>query len=311
MEIILVGAPHFDRNFRRRRLSEDLNSTDPMTVANSVSSLMSELTTEQLNVIVERFGGIEAFVAKELNDDLKYLRNTLMRSESFSPETFKQIFDKTFKIGKRDAIHYVNQTYYLTDLERFKRIWIADRTAALQGIARFRLWSAHQSLLERLPMVHTEDCKGDEPGNMLSHYHCERPIIYRPDRARAIQRQAKEDLEAIVSQEVLEFVQDMVLSITSSTSQREVYAESLIVHDDHWIELARDPKRDVLNAVVQNILLPSDIALEIVTSHKTPFLREEIAKRTVDRNLLETIWNGTKSESIRKAVESNVLFRSL
>jgi hypothetical protein len=83
----------------------------------------------------------------------------------------------------------------------------------------------------------------------------------------------------------------------------------LIVRSDHWEKLAQDPKRSILNALVENALLPTHVAEEIVTSHKTPYLRESIAKRSVDRDLLEAIWRGTKSESIRATVESNTLFR--
>lgn len=306
MEIILVSDPSFDRNFRNRRLSEDLNSADPMTVSNAVNSLSRELTTEQLDTLFERFGGIEAFTAKKLNDDLKHLRNILMRAKKFSPETFKEVFDKTFKISKADAYWFVSQTYYLTDLEKFMRVWNVNRTEALSGIGQFRLWDAHHTLMERLPMVHAEDCKGDEPGNALAHYFCKRPIAYRPDLALSIQRKAQHELKAIISPEVLDLVQTLILGC--SVGQRESYAGSLIVRDDHWEHLARDPKRDVLNAVAQNILLPSEVALEIVSSHKTPFLREEIAKRSVDWSLLEVIWKGTKSESIREVVESNALF---
>lgn len=300
MEIILVSEPYP----RDRGNNLNVNSSDPLEAATAISIPID--SEETLRRTYERFGGLESFTAKNLSPDMKWLRSTLMRSKNFSPSAFKEVFDKTPKIGRDDAWGYAAQPYFLTDLDKFARIWKASRTEALEAISRFHRWENHKYLVERLPMVHAEDCRGDEPGNMLAHYSCKRPLLHHPDRNLAFLLKAKKELEALVDPKVIDFIQENILDCAGT--QKEHYAGSLIVRSDHWETLAKDPKRSILNALVENALLPAHVAEEIVTSHKTPYLREAIAVRSVDRNLLEVIWKGTKSESIREAVESNKLF---
>jgi hypothetical protein len=303
MEIILVSEAYP----RENRRNSNINSSDPVAVAEAIYYTVDKPIEEKLNEVYERFGGLEAFTAKNLSSDMKYLRNLLMRCKNFSPSAYKEIFDKTLKIGRDDAISYAAQLYFLTDLDKFMRVWKASRTDALKAIRDFHRWEHGQYLSERLPMVHAENCRGDEPGNLIAHYSCERPLVYHPHRNLAFHLKAKKEFEVIAAAEVIDFIQENILDC--SGVQKEIYAETLIVRSDHWEKLAQDPKRSILNALVENALLPTHVAEEIVTSHKTPYLRESIAKRSVDRDLLEAIWRGTKSESIRATVESNTLFR--
>jgi hypothetical protein len=304
MEIILVREP-----YPRDRVSNlNINSSDPLEAATAIHNSMSELGEDVLDSTYKRFGGLETFTAKDLSSSMKFLRTALMRSKNFSPSDFEEIFDGTPKIARDDAYTYAAQPYFLTELSKFMRVWKASRTEALNFMRHYSLFNdpGYWDSTERLPMVHTEDCRGDEPGNMLAHFHCKRPWIYHSDRNLAFHVKKMEELEATMDPKVIDFIQENILDC--SASQRELYAASLIVRSDHWETLAKDPKRSVLNALAGNALLPTHVAEAIVTSHKTPSLREDIAKNSVDRNLLNMIWSGTKSESIREVVESNALF---
>lgn len=304
MGIILVSEPYP----RDRGSKLNINSSDPLEAATAIHNSISELGEDVLDSTYKRFGGLEAFTAQNLSSSMKFLRTAVMRSKNFSSRNFIDIFDGTPKISRDDAYTYAAQPYFLTELGKFMRVWKASRTEALNFMRHYSLFddSGYWDSTERLPVVHAVDCRGDEPGNMLAHYNCKRPWIHHSDRNLAFHLKKKKELEATMDPKVIDFIQENILDC--SATQRELYAESLIVRSDHWETLAKDVKRSVLNSLARNALLPTHVAEDIVRSHKTPSLREDIAKNSVDRNLLNMIWSGTKSESIREAVESNALF---
>jgi hypothetical protein len=304
MEIILVSEPYPRDN--RRDLN--INTSDPLETARSIFAADPSLSEGELNEIYKRFGGLDAFRAKSLSEPMKRLRYTLMRDKNFSSQTFIEIFDGTVKIGRGDADSYAVKPYFLTDLNRFMRVWNANRTEALGFFTSYNMFGnapAYYQFWEHLPLIHSEHCR-DEPGKPSDHYFCEKPKLFLADRYRDAHLKMKKEIEAIIDPKVVAFIQENILECLPV--QRELYARSLFVRSDHWEKLAKDPKRSVLNEVAGNVLLPTSVAKEIVLSHKTPALREAIARKSVDKNLLYMIWSGTKSETIREAVEENALF---
>lgn len=305
MEIILVSEPNPNGD-RRARLNS--NSLDPQETASAIFGACPVLTEDELNEIYKRFGGLKTFTAKGLSDPMKYLRYALMKHKNFSSQTFIEIFNGTLKIGRGDAVSYSAKPYYLTDLDRFMRVWSANRTEALGFISHYNMFGnsrGHYEFYEHLPLIHSEHCR-DEPGKPSDHYFCEKPKLFHADRYLDCQLRIKKEIEAIIDPAVIDFIQENTLD--SLPVQRELYARSLFVRNDHWEKLAKDPKRPVLNALADNPLLPTHIAEEIILSHKSPGLRESIGRNSADKDLLYNIWSGTKSETIREAVESNALF---
>lgn len=286
-----------------------VNTADPEGTARLILDAYPSLNESVLDQIYNRFGGLEAFTAKNISSEMKTLRRALMRATNLSSKIFIEIFDNTPKISRDDASSYAVQSYFLTDLDKFMRIWKASRLDALEFMDRFHPLSEIEyddGLCKHLPMIHANECRGDEPGNLLAHFFCEKPIIFYSDRNLDAHLTKRQELESIMDPKVIDFIHENILDC--SGPQRALYSGSRIVRSDHWEKLAKDSNRTVLNNVAENPQLPSSVAEEIIASHKTPLLRESIAKNSVDNDLLNKIWNGTKSVSIRKVVEMNPMF---
>ena len=290
----------------------NLESSDPAEVARAVSSAYDELNGKALLSLYEKFGGFKAFTEKKLSEGMQDLKDALLRCKYFPAAEHEALFHATPKIGRYDVHSFVSQPYIFANFDNFMRLWKAEKRWTLYRFSGHESYDINAffeaNIWERLPMEHAADCRGDEPGNALAHYFCETPRVFHADRNLAFMLNAKKKLEARVDPKVIEFIQENVFDFT--TEMRASYASSLIVRDDHWEKLANDTKRDVLNKLVGNPLLPTALAKDIILQHKTGSLREDIAKNTVDVDLLEFIWNGTKSESIRKVVEENALFQT-
>jgi hypothetical protein len=305
MSIILVSEQYP----REDRSKLEVNTNDPEVMASSVNLTWPFPSEEKLDEVFEHFGGIEAFSAKSMSAGMKSLRNALMRSGNFSSQKYREIFDKTLKIDRNSVIVFTSQDYFLTDLNKFMRIWNTSSVDAIDAVKDFKFSGNHNDYYgtaEVLPTVHSADCSNTDPNDTWAHYYCAKPVLYHTDRKLAFCLKKKEELEAYAGSGVIDFIHKNILD--SPIKARAHYASSLIVREDHWEQLAKDSKREVLNAVAENPLLPTHVAEEIVSSHKTPSLRIDIARNSVDQDLLNKIWNGTKSAEIREAVESNRLF---
>jgi hypothetical protein len=289
-----------------------IDSGDPYKAARAVRS-SSELTGETLMSIYERFGGRKAFMAKKVEEPMRELLGALLRSKSFPEAEHMAIFDGMTKIGRYDTYAFSRKAYVAADFDRFMKLWKTDKSAAItfaDELSRYRDpdFENEESPWVELPMIHAFDCRGDQPGYSLAHYSCKEPRLYKADLNLKLAQAYKAKLVAAADPKVIDFIQEHIFEC--SERMRAKYAGSFIVRDDHWESLA-DDKRSVLNAVAGNALIPTRVAEGIVLRHKTPALRESIAKYTTDNDLLNLIWSGTKSASIQEAVESNPLFKPL
>lgn len=282
-----------------------LDSLEPDEVASAIG-YSSDHSEEILLGIYKQFGGVEAFTAKKLSEPMKRLRDTLLYSEKFPASEHEAIFNKTENFSRWDAYTFTRRSIHIfEDFEKFMRVWAVNKDAAIDFSHLFKrddgFWAAN--IWETLPTIHDERCGRDGQND---HYWCKTPRVFHADRNLEYEKKSKLRLEATVDPKIITFIQDQVL--TGTEDMRKAYAQSLFIRDDHWEKLAADPKRSVLNSLVDNALLPLELAEQIVFKHKTPAIRESIAKMTTSNDLLRVIWAGTKSESIRKAVEANTLF---
>jgi hypothetical protein len=289
----------------------NMESSDPAEVAGAVRSYYDEISTEALLSLYEKFGGRKAFTQKKLSDGMEELKKALLSCDHFSAEEHEALFHATPKIDRYAVYNFATQPYAYSNFDNFMRLWQANKHAMVSQISGYNTYELDDFLAaniwEGLPMEHELNCRGDEPGNALAHYGCKKPQLFHADRNLKFTLANKKKFEAHADPKVIEFIQENAFDFT--TDMRADYAASLIVREDHWEKLANDTKRPVLNALVTNPLLPTSVAKDIILQHKTGSLREEIAKKTVDVDLLEFIWGSTKSESIREAVKQNSLFR--
>lgn len=287
---------------------DNINSDDPQEVAMAIYTSHKD-SPEALEEIYKKFGGRDVFAGKKLNSGLSDLRNALISSESFPEESFREIFDNSESIKSSDVYDWGSRAYVFENFEKFMRLWNANKSQAMYALEEFK-WNVVPDTLdngvydsygvwETLPMVHAEACDKD-------HYWCEEPRRFHPDKNLAWWTFIAGELFKVIDPKIINFIQESIFD--QPVSLREYYAKSLIIKDDHWEKLRNDPKRQVLNALAENVFLPTQIAKDIVLTHKTPALREAIAKNTIDKELLELIWNSTKSKSIRETVKNNSFF---
>lgn len=260
------------------------------------------------------FGGLETFGHGKSSGPAASLRNAFLSADAFPRELYAELIEATDKISNDDIRLITDSFNFLTSYEVFKRVWELNPNLALQefhllvqGFIMAHKAYVLEDFTETLPPIHTPDCKGDEPGNALAHWSCElRRKRFRPDVFRNMLGGVLQDLNAFMAPGIVEFTQDSIMECTMRS--RVTYARSFLIRADHWEVLLHD-KRDVINALAQNRMLPTAVGQQLVFEHKTPRIRMDVAKYAIDLELLRTIWDSTKSEEIHKAVLTNALFK--
>lgn len=292
----------------------DINSDDPEEVSMHLI-YSSHSNPKTLENIYRKFGGLDKFTAKNISPSMKNLRNALVNIEHFSDDIHKDIFDNLPKITRSDIYNFANRPYIFKDFAIFEKLWAINKDETINAFSGY--WVSfyvesddfeNNQVFEELPMIHAKNCDGDQ-GNFSDHWSCERRGIFHPDIKLEMEKTIFNDFLKVINPKIITLLQDNILDCNGFS--REFYAESSFIKDEHWERLANDPKRNVLNKLAENPFLPTDIAKEIISKHKTPTLREAIARNTSNNELLESIWHSTKSKNIRDIVENNPFFRKL
>lgn len=272
------------------------------------------LTSEQLMNIYEKFGGFDAFTNKKLTPEIKNLRNALMDADNFPVDVYNEIVDNTAKFTARDIDVIGKSAHIFASYDLFRKFWLINPSATLGGLYDLDLTmivegkkSVYETVMERLPDEHSHVCKTSQ--GSTEHFGCNlNNRLFRPDANLRIIKQSHDAFLNKVDERVITDIQDAIFD--STAWMRELYAASSFIRDDHWDKLAEDPKRDVLTAVAGNALIPLELAKQLVHRHKTPIIREYLARNATSKELLQSIWDSTSSSSIRKFVEANPIFTS-
>jgi len=272
----------------------------------------NSLTRGQLMEIYEEFGGFAALSGEiDPYSTEGEVRAGLMRATNF-PESEWRRFFATFKIDRYFLLRVGLPLWAINDPELFAWAWKLDKTATAKAVYKVAAdhgkidgdgihWGFHSPA----PDIHVE-CDGKAP-NEGFHDKCHtRRVSYDSVARLASFREARRWAFERIDREVIERLQDF--AIAGSINDREKYAESVIVRDDHWETLAEDKKRSVLNNVVKNPLAPEELRAERARRHKTPELREAAAFATVEPELLHWLWSNSKSHSIRRSVLDNAVW---
>jgi hypothetical protein len=269
------------------------------------------------NVLIKiftKFGGVEVFSSPKLNSDLKRLQGALFSSKNFPTNLYLESVAKIENLTRTNIRSFGHRIENFASYDLFKRFWDishADTVYALTGMAgRFLISNKRwgKDFWEELPMIHEENCKVNDPNNIPDHYFCEKRSIFHPDIYKEVEMEVRNQLFGIIDPQILE---DVYASIMGENNEsRELYAGSVLVHDNHWVPLLNDKNRTVINNIARNSLIPLEVAEVMITRHKTPMIREQIAKYTDNEQLLQTIFNSTSSEGIRKAVTENPFFKA-
>lgn len=260
------------------------------------------------------YGGLEAFSDQHASAGMKSLRNTLLKNKHFPRELYIGLITNAKKFTAADLDYVAYSPNLFADYSVFKKLWdispehtMDNFYLTVNSLLSDQLIVNIERYWSPLPPIHAVDCKGDEPGNVLSHWGCEtHRNMFLSDVYRAIALRLRETVTTAMAPGILELIQSN--SLTFNGTGREDYAANLFVRDDHWVMLASDPRRGVINRLAENCFLPTAIARQLILEHKTPFIRESIAHYTVDSELLQTIWDSTKSEATRKVIGFNPFF---
>jgi len=261
--------------------------------------------------IYDHFGGFEAFTNPKIDREMKELRVHLLRLPNFPSDLYEQIITTVKKLTRDDIYRHGIGSHpsVFVNYPLFKRLWDFNPNGISLSLDSFSLKMASRSQewqtskpWRKFPTVHDERCrnKADVFG---SHHGCKSVRVFHPDIALDTAASIRNNLFKIIDSKIIDLLQNNIFEL--SVESRASYARGYLVNDDHWDKLAEDPHRYVLHGVTTNLLLPTEVARKIVASHKTPDLRENIALNTTDRTLLQEIWDGTKSESIRARVKEN------
>lgn len=113
----------------------------------------------------------------------------------------------------------------------------------------------------------------------------------------------------VIDPKVRLFVHQEILSGNASNAVRETYAGSAGIASPEILDrLKDDPYRPVINAIARNAVAWVSTHDYLASKHKTSEIRTSIAMVTTDNDLLNKIYNGTKSKDIRFWVEENPMF---
>lgn len=263
-----------------------------------------ELSEVDLLKVYECFGGASMFEDAE-DPYVRSLGISLLEAARFPSDEHSRIL-ATGKLtrSKVSALSHHRSAYQ--DPAVFQKLWSKSKDSSWLAIYSALTQKAsnvvqrYSATVEKLPMVHSDSCDGE------NHYWCSEPRIFHADVNLELELAERDFIFAQIHPDVLEIIHGEILSL--SIFSREIYGSSPFVANSHWEELLVD-KRPVLNSIARNALLPEKIARRIVATHKTANLRESIAASSTSKDLLDEIWNGTKSESIRMAVVGNAVSR--
>jgi len=260
--------------------------------------------------IYESFGGFDGFTQPKMEEEMLNLRGALLSADHFPVELHNKIIAGISKFKRHEIGLYGigRHPSIFKNYPLFKRLWDINPDGMAGNLHNFSETSVKESkewnsaeIWKNLPTIHTEECKS---GSINSHKWCTTDRVFQPDIALDVAATMHNKLiNHLVDPQIINLLHENILNL--STYHRAEYASGHLVKDDHWTKLAEDSKRDVLNRLVNNSLLPTDVARSIIATHKSPMLRESIAHLTADRTLLEEIWNSTKSGSIHAWVKDN------
>jgi hypothetical protein len=262
------------------------------------------ISGEKLLKIYETFGGVAVFKKAKLSEGYAYLRQALVTADNFPEKQFLELFNALEKLNKGNVSSFAEHPVVISNPTVFQSLWEVDPNGTFQGISSFLLGEQvyHKEwggAWETLDQVHGDRCGAhrDNP-----HYWCYTPRVIHGDKLVEFFKKFQIEVLAKMDPAILKTIHTEIMSLNERS--KVDYAESVLIADDHWQLLAND-KRPVLNALATNSLLPEPLAYDIIASHKTPALRQSIAKSTGSGELLEYIWNGTSSKAIHKAVAEN------
>jgi len=269
----------------------------------------SSLTQEQLMGIYSEFGGFTSLSGElESYSTEVQVREGLMLAKNFPEAEWRRLFE-TFKLNRYLLARIGLPLWAINDPELFAIAWKINKGVTAEAV--YDTAADHGKIdgddlrwgfYSPAPDIHVE-CEGKAPDEGWHDKCYTRRVVYDSVARLASFREARQWAFEHMDREVIERLQEF--AITGSINDREKYAESVLVRDDHWELLADDKKRSVLNNVVKNPLAPEELREERARRHKTPELREAAAFATVDPNFLYWLWNSSKSYSIRGAVLNN------
>lgn len=250
--------------------------------------------SKQLLSIYERAGGVETFKEKAISHHLIFFRNCVVGAREFPKDAYLELFHALEKPDRNDVYMFASNPIIISNGEVFSKLWALNKNVTFTGLINVlsNLMDNNDHILaktrEQIPAL-----------NGVGHH-----IISYGDEARKFFEGVRQGVMKAASPELLSILETEALKL--STTYKEDYASSILVHADHWRPLLSD-KRTVISALAKNPLLPEEIAYEIMAAHKSAGLREDIATNAASQELLEYIWKSTKSKTIRRAVAANGL----
>lgn len=244
--------------------------------------------------IYERAGGLETFKEKAISPHMIFFRNCVVGAWEFPKDTYLELFHSLKKPNRDDVYMFANNPLIISNGEVFSKLWSLNKNVTFNGLTRVL-----DILIENNDHVLAKTREQIPALNGVGHH-----IITYGAEARKFFEGVRQGVMKAASPELLSVIETEALSL--STTYKEEYAATVLVHEDHWRPLLAD-KRTVVSALAKNPLLPEEIAYEIMNAHKSPGLREDIASNAASEELLEYIWNSTKSKTIRRAVAANGL----
>lgn len=115
--------------------------------------------------------------------------------------------------------------------------------------------------------------------------------------------------KGLIDEDVFALVHDTIWQGDAPKDVRAEYADSSYIALPKVLDtLKDDPYRPVINHLAGNRAAWSSTHEYLIGKHKSPGIRTSVAMVTGDNALLNKIYNSTKSEGIRKAVEDNPVF---
>ena len=110
-----------------------------------------------------------------------------------------------------------------------------------------------------------------------------------------------------VDERVFSLINSTILNCSNDV--REEYARAFWADSRVLDQMKDDKHRPVINSLSENPFIDFKTAEYLILKHKTPSIRISIANHARDNELLQIIWESTKSDQIRKAVSNNPHFR--
>lgn len=253
------------------------------------------ITLNEVKSIVDN-GDIEDI--KNIINDLIYVDKTAMTQEAFDyivKNTSGSLRIHAFAQGE----YYLNRALFEENLalvdssaERL-RIIGASKYAYLYPEEFITVWETkprqHWRLVNSIPVKNISNYKLGWEGWFQ---WCEDSLNYAL---------------TVVDERIFNHINTNILN--SNTDAREEYAQSFWADSEVLEKLKHDKQRVVINSLASNPSINFETAKYLALNHKTPSIRISIASHARDRDLLQIIWDSTKSKQIRDAVSKNPHFK--